>query len=192
MVPCRIWIKLSFIVSFALGTIKHNLPLVNPHHKRPGLIQIHVMPFWLLVIAERWAMQDNIRMFLEWRQAVMDEPAEQTSGSWTILTRNIDEAEYSIHGWYSCLLFSRDTICYTSYANVIIFSRQRDELCKLITLVEYPNTTRTDLSALKSPSFMDLTAKLLFFKSPCLCQRQRRALIKCTILITASEEIISL
>lgn len=79
MMQCRIWIKLRFIVSLPLGTIKPNLPLVNPHHKRPGLIQTHVMPFWLLVIAERWEMQDNICTLLEWTQAVMDEPAERMS-----------------------------------------------------------------------------------------------------------------
>lgn len=154
---------LSFIVSLPLGTIKHNLPLVNPHHKHPGLIQTHVMPFWLPIIAERWEMHVNICMFLEWTQAVMDEPAERTADSWTVLIRNTDDAEYSMHGWHTCFLFPRDIICYTSYANMIIFGLQRDALCQLITLVEHPNTTRTDLSPFMSPGFIDLTSKLIFF-----------------------------
>lgn len=92
MMPCGIWIKLSFIVSAPSGTMKHNLPLVNPHHKRPGLIQTHAMPFWLLVIAERWEMQVNVCTLSEGTQAVMDEPAERTTDSWTketLMAQNI-------------------------------------------------------------------------------------------------------
>lgn len=60
-------------------------------------------------------------------------------------------------------ILPRDIICYTSFANVIICSLQRDVLYKFITPVEGPNTTRNDSTALKSPVLIDLISKLIFF-----------------------------
>lgn len=71
-------------------------------------------------------MPDNICTLLEWTQAVMEEPAEQTTDPWTketLVTQNI-----LYMGDILAFIFPRDIICYTSYANVIIFSLQRDVL----------------------------------------------------------------